>query len=328
MANVRQESTHEADRGDTGAGRLAYVIPAEAVEIGRDDAVDLMEVWRVLWNSRALILTFAAVLVAVGVTYALLATKWYRAETLLVPADVDATRGLLEQLGGLGGLASIAGFDVGEADTAEPLAVLRSREFTRAFIVDNDLLPILFSDEWDAKAQAWKAREAEDQPDLYDAVKYFDEEIRSVREDSKTGLVTVVVEWTDPKLAAAWANSLVSRLNERMRRRSLQETEARVNYLKRELASTSMVALQESIGRLLESELQKAMIARVNDEFAFRIVDRAETPKWRSWPKRSLIVGFTLIAGLLLPSLAALARNAIRKRRNRGTAAERSDLGR
>src|SRR5690606_2767647 len=110
-------------------------------------------------------------------------------------------------------------------------------------------------------------------------IRYFDDNVRSISEDDETGLVTLTVEWIDPEIAAEWANILVERLNERMRRRALLEAESNVGYLQEELAKTGVVTLQQSISRLLESELQKLMLARGNEEFAFRVIDRAQVPK-------------------------------------------------
>jgi uncharacterized protein involved in exopolysaccharide biosynthesis len=212
-----------------------------------------------------------------------------------------------------GGLASLAGITVGGADTAEPIAVLRSAGFARAFIEEGNLLPVLFARKWDAQAGRWKAADPEDWPDMHDAVKFFEEDILSVQEDKRTRLVTVTVNWKDPKLAAEWANELVKRLNERMRQRALREAESSVNYLKRELTEANVVALQQSIGRLLETELQKAMLARVSEEFAFRVVDEATPPKWRSWPRRTQLVALAGVAGIFLSCLFLVIRHAVKK---------------
>jgi uncharacterized protein involved in exopolysaccharide biosynthesis len=281
------------------------------VQIQSGDTIDLLQLWRVLRRRRWLILGVAALVTGLSVLYALFATKWYRAEVLFVPADSRYSEGLLDPFGGLGGLAGLAGINVGRTDSAEPLAVLTSREFTRTFIVEHQLLPVLFAHEWDTKLQRWTTSQLDDQPDLHDGVKFFSDDIRSIRQDQKTGLITLVIEWTDPALAAKWANGLVERLNDRMRKRSLQEAEARVSFLKKELAATNIVTLQQSIARLLESELQQAMIARASEEFAFRIVDRAEVPKWQSRPNRALVIGFALLAGVLLPSLIVVARSSM-----------------
>jgi LPS O-antigen subunit length determinant protein (WzzB/FepE family) len=92
----------------------------------------------------------------------------------------------------------------------------------------------------------------------------------------------------------------VVRLNERLRERALREAETNVAFLRAELAQTSVVTLQQSIGRLLESELQKLMLARGNEEFAFRVIDAASPPKQRVRPKRAQIAILgTILGGML-----------------------------
>jgi uncharacterized protein involved in exopolysaccharide biosynthesis len=149
-----------------------------------------------------------------------------------------------------------------------------------------------------------------------DAVKFFDENVRGVYEDARTGLVTLSVEWKDPSIAAEWANILVKRLNERMRGRALAEAEANVTFLQSEMGSTSIVSLQQSIGRLLEGELQKLMLARGNEEFAFRVIDKAEPPKRRSKPKRALLVILATVLGGVIATLAVVLGSASSKRGN------------
>ena len=54
--------------------------------------------------------------------------------------------------------------------------------------------------------------------------------------------------------------------------------------------ATNVVSLQQSIGRVLESEMQRLMLARGNEEFSFRIIDPAKPPKLPSEPKRAQII--------------------------------------
>ena len=60
--------------------------------------------------------------------------------------------------------------------------------------------------------QTWQVQSGE-APTMEDAYRLFDS-IRNVDEDIQTGLVTVTVDWSDPKLAAEWANGLVQDVNE------------------------------------------------------------------------------------------------------------------
>jgi uncharacterized protein involved in exopolysaccharide biosynthesis len=220
--------------------------------------------------------------------------SWYRAEVLLVPKDENATLGFAGQLAGL---TSLAGIDIGPADTAEAVATLGSRDFAREFIQDEGLLPVLFESQWDPSAKSWRSRDPQEQPDIRDGIEFFDRSIRSVSEDRRTRLVTMAIEWKDPNQAAEWANLLVDRLNERMRRQALMEAEANVKYLQDQLNANTPVALDQAIGKLLEGEMQKLMLARGNRDFAFRVIDRADVPKRRSKPNRVLIVMAATIIG-------------------------------
>jgi uncharacterized protein involved in exopolysaccharide biosynthesis len=260
------------------------------------DQLDLVSLFVVLWAGKWLVLASALLITCGAIAYALAATEWYRSEVLMMPAEKKSL-GLAGQLGGLGGLASLAGITVGDGGTAEPLAVLTSRDFTRSFIEDENLMPILFEEKWDKSAKQWSSPNKDEWPDIRDAIKFFGEKIRGVREDRKTGLITVSIRWTDPEIAANWANLLVNRVNSHMRQRALTAGQANVAYLQRELATATLLPLQESVGRLLETELQKVMMAKGNEEFAFRVIDRADKPKFRESPKRSQIVVVGFLAG-------------------------------
>lgn len=298
-------TTRGPDDGDTRAENsaqeqaqgLVYVSPASIFSGASDDRISLRQIGQILWRGKATIVA-AVIIFAIGsIAYALLAKEIFRAEVLLAPAEEQSA----PIVGGqLGGLAALAGVNVGERTAVEALAVLQSREFARNFIEQLNLMPVFFEQHWDAANKRWKVADPAEAPDIRDGVKFFHKSILKVAEDRSSGLVTVAVEWTDPDTAAEWANVLVRRLNDRLRERALQEAETNVTYLQSELASSNLVTLQESIGRLLESELQQLMLAKGNAEFAFKILDPAVSPKQRERPKRALIaiVG-TMLGGLL-----------------------------
>ncbi len=243
-----------------------------------------------------------------SVLYAFVATEWYRSEVLLAPAEAMAGPNLGGQLGGL---ALLAGVSVDRGNTPEAIATLQSREFVRDFIEHRGLLPLIFSGQWDASANRWINGNGDGAPDIRDAVEVFRKRVLRVDEQPSTGLVRVTVEWTDPELAADWAASLVQQLNIRLRERALIRAESNISYLQEELTQTTVVTLHQSIGRLLESEFQNLMLARGNDEFAFRVIDGATVPKDRVWPKRSLIVVLATILGGMLGVVGVLAIHAL-----------------
>jgi uncharacterized protein involved in exopolysaccharide biosynthesis len=289
--------------------RLAYVIPETAYGRPLGDEVSLRELWGVMWRGKWAIIAVTLLSATASVGYALMATEWFRAEVLLAPASDRAS---LQFGGQLGGLAAIAGVAPRGGDVAEAIATLKSRELARAFIEDEGLLTVFFADEWDAENKRW-LRDGQGQGrDTRDAIEYFHANVLRVQQDRQTGLVTLAVEWTDPAFVADWAGKLVTRVNERLRDRALREAEANIAYLEAELANTGVVTLQQTIGRLLESELQKLMLARGNDEFAFKVVDPADAPKRRVRPRRTIIVVIGTMLGGMLAVFGVFAVHAIR----------------
>lgn len=299
------------DKGTPGpAERLVYVMPEQALSGTADDEISLRDLWRILWRGKWIVIAVTAFFAVGAVIYALAHTHWYRAEVLLAPTDSKSA----PTLGGqLGGLAALAGVSVNGARSAEPLAVLGSRDFATEFIEEFGLLQVFFDDEWDDTEGKWREPNPAKWPDTRDAVKYFHENILSVREDPQSRLVTLAIEWTDPDIAANWATAVTHRLNARLRERALLEAESNVAFLRAELSQTNLLTLQQSIGRLLESELQKLMLARGSEEFAFRIIDAAVPPKRPVRPKRFLIALIGTVLGCLLGIISVFALHATRR---------------
>lgn len=289
MGNVRSEPRHpEPNPQPEAQALMAAVMP--------EREVSFVELWHVFWRYKWITLLVAVPITLATAVYSLMMPEWYRAESLLVPSEERSTPPIAGQLGGL---AALAGVSIGGGQ-AEAVAVLRSRDFVRAFVKDEGLLPLLYQDvsiDEDDRAQSASV------PDLRRAVREFRRDILSVQEERATGHVTVRVQWTDAALAASWTNRIVDRLNTHMRRRALAEAEANVAYLQAELRTTELLTLQQSIGRLLETELQKLMLAKGTEEFAFRVIDRAEPPLVRARPRRALMVSVAGVFSVMLSML-------------------------
>jgi len=304
MSDISRESEIKSSK------RVVYVLPADDVVLARYDQMNLATLMGVLSDGKKLIIIVTTILVFLTAIYSLIATQWYRADVLVILAGEKSTGGLSEQLGAFGGIAQLAGLRVGDSDDTEALAVLRSRNFIRKFIDAEGLWSVL------EEERVWLKFDQIAEQDSRDTVRFFRENILRVIKDKKTGLITVGVEWTDPEIAAEWANLLVDRLNNQMRQRSLRQAESSIGFLKNEMAIANVVALQQSVARLLESEMQNAMLARVSDEFAFRVVDRAEAPNRRSWPKRTQLVLIAGILGLFVSSMGIVVRHSVHSANN------------
>ncbi len=269
----------------------------------------LLELWRV---RLAVALTVVLCTLAGGLT-GLLMTKQYEASVVLSPATDNMSTGRLGGLASLaaqyGGLASLAGLSIpGQGKKEEVLAVLQSELLTESYIRENDLLPVLYSDRWDPVSKKWKTTDPKKTPTLWKAYKYFNKQIRQVKEDRKSGLVLMTIKWKDPNVAAKWANDLVKKTNDYLRAKAISESERHIDYLNDQLKKITIIEAQKTIYTLLQEEINSQMIAKGREEYALKVIDPAVAPELASslGAKALAAVGFACGLFLAVAGVAAI----------------------
>lgn len=275
---------------------------------------------RLFWFRRVLILGVAGATTVIFVAAAFLMTPIYRSTTILVPSgDQRSSMGAIgDALGQLGGLAALAGVNVSSgSESDEAMAVLKSRQFTDKFIAENGLAEKFFSEKWDQYAKEWRV-EAQEQPTPAQAYAYFDERVRTVSRDVKTGMVTLKIDWRDRTEGADWANELVRRINIEMRERAIEKANASLAYLQAELQRTSEIGTREAISRLIEAQIRQRMLANVTEEYAFRVVDKAMVADKDQVvrPRKLVLLLLGVFAGLFLGAAGAIVASAVSGYRN------------
>jgi hypothetical protein len=243
----------------------------------------------------------------VGAAAVWISPKKYEATVVVSPQTGTSNSGELSSLGSaasqLGGIASLAGLSLGgNSAKAESIATLQSEALTERYIQENGLLPTLFPRKWDSQKNNWKTSDESKIPTLWQGNRLFDDKLRRVKENSRNGLVTLGITWTDSKIAASWANGLVKLTNEYLRDKAIKESEKNIAYLNEEALKTSVVRTRDSIYSLMESEIRKEMLARGSDEYALKIIDPAVAPEKPSSPQPVLWILAALCIGLLLSS--------------------------
>lgn len=263
------------------------------------------EALQLLWSRRLLLGCCAVALGIIAGIIGWLLPRQYEAQVLVVPVVNNSPEDQLGALGGLasqfGGLASLAGINIeGSTKKAEYVAVLQSQALTQKYVADNDLLPILYAKKWDPAHNRWKVTNPKKIPTLWQANLLFKNHIRTVATDQKTGLVTLTITWTNPQLAATWANGMVAMANDYLRDQAIAESERDIAYLTDQGAKNGQIGLKESIYAIMQTELNKAMFARGNKEFAFNVIDPAFVPERPSslGGEAWAVIGF--LCGLLL----------------------------
>jgi uncharacterized protein involved in exopolysaccharide biosynthesis len=265
-------------------------------------------VWHIIWRDRLFVLIVIAMSVGTALLYLLNARDWYRAEVVLQPLKNAASNDLSGRFGEFTDLLGTVNSD----NTDESIAVLKSREFTADFIADQNLLPVLFSRTSNFWLNRVKNFSVSKQPDLGDGVEYFDTVVRKVSKDRRTGLVKISIQWTDPVRATLWANLLAERINRRMREVALEESRRKVAFIENQMASSDVVALRDSLGRILDRELKILVATQETGGAAFKILDRAEMPKCPYAPPVILVLFLAFSYGFLGSAVVLFVKHVAR----------------
>ena len=285
-----------------------------------DDEIDLRELFMVLWSGKWLISAVTGLAAAISVVVALSLPNIYTASALLAPAESSGggLSGLMKQYGGLTSLAGVS-LPGGEEGSRAQLGMqlMKSRAFIGDFVERRDILPELMAVEsWDAgsgkiifdpddyeTATGTWVRDVDlpkqPKPSLLEAHEEF-MDILGVSEDKQTGYVTVSVDHHSPVIAAQWVNWLIEDVNAAVKAQDVTEAQKSIEYLKQQVANTSLADLQAMFFELIQSQTETVMLAEVRPEYVFKTIDPAVVPEEKSKPSRALIcVLGTLLGGML-----------------------------
>ena len=299
----------------------------------REGVIDLVELWRVFWSGKWILLATTLLFVAIGVAYALWLPNVYKSEALLAPvsSEEEGLSGLASQFGGL---ASLAGVNLkgggGIEDTALALEILQSRQFLGNFIKKHQLLvPLMAAKGWDREQdklvideslydlgkQEWVRPISPPfgaEPSELEAYRAF-LDILSVEQDSSNSLITISIEHYSAQIAKNWVDLLVDEINFEMKTRDLLEANKSIEYLEQQLEKTNLNELQKVLFQLIEEQTKTIMFAEVREQYAFKTIDPAFVAELKAGPKRALIVILVGMLGGILAMILVLTRHFILK---------------
>lgn len=236
--------------------------------------ISLSDIARALFRQKFRVILIGCVLaVSFGVLY-ITATPKYESTLVAVPSLESGGAGVLGSLvGNLGPLADIAGGGLsgGSSSAAEAGALLESRALLRDFIQLRNLLPVLYAQRWSEAKSEW----IDQAPNLEQAVDLLERSIVSITQDRSERTVKVRVRWTDPEVAANWANQLVALANEQVRKREIRKAEHAIRILRSAFEENVQIEIRQVILRLIENHMQQLTLIQVREQYAFDVIDPA-----------------------------------------------------
>jgi uncharacterized protein involved in exopolysaccharide biosynthesis len=301
----------------------------------QDDEIDLAELWHAIWAGKFTIIIISMIFAVASVFFALSKPDIYKASAILAPASSEGGAGGLGALAGqFGGLASMAGINLGGSGgvdkTALALEILKSRSFIEGFITKHDLLiPLMASKNWDMPNDAlildeelydevhnkW-VREVKapkkTEPSHWEAFEEFSE-LLTVSQDKTSSMVNIDIEFYSPALAKQWLVWLIQDINEFMRVQDQIEAKASIDYLTKQLDNIKVATMETVFYQLIEEQTKNMMLTMVKKEYVLKTIDPAQVPDTKDKPKRALIVVLGTMLGGMLSVLLVFIRYFSRK---------------
>lgn len=286
-----------------------------------NDLIELNAIFSTIWAKKLWIIlgTFVGAVFAIMLAFS--AKQLYQSDTVLVPvSDYGAQMGGAG-LGSVGGLASLAGIDLGSKDAAtiKRIEYISSRRFLIPFLKTHQLKPFLFSERWDSESKEWlphvwykrlwafiRGRELTMIPSDLDAYAVFlDDHIR-VEENKLSGFINLSIWLQDAQKAQDVTFALIEEVNTQIREQEREKITSRITFLQSEAENARMNEIKVALFGLIESEYKQFMLVNVAAEYAFEVLDYPQLPERLSRPSKVLYAISGLFLGFFLSMVIVL----------------------
>ena len=290
--------------------------------------VDLRKLFSVLWQGKLVILLITFIFALISVVYAVRSPNIYQSVTVLSSSEGSQSGALSSLANQYGGLAAMAGISIGGGDSSKvdkALKVLNSWPFIDSFIKQYQLKPKLLAvkgwdegantllydlDIFDPNTNEWNQDEfpLKGQPSDFDAYIAFTK-LFKVTKDSKTGFVTIAIEYYSPYIANEWLILIKETINEQFQRKDIVESQKNIDYLKSQILTTEVSEMVSVFYKMIETQTKTLMLAKVSDEYLLKTVVPAKVAEQKIKPKRAIVCIIGTLIGAFLGVFVVLIRN-------------------
>lgn len=226
-------------------------------------------------------------------------------------------------LGSLGGLASLAGVNLGSNDTYSPEVLqkmLTSTSILASFAREQDIVPELMAVEsfsmedrefeynreiFNPESRTWVRKVAYPAtviPSDSEVAHAFRKNL-SVNYDRATKLITVGYTSLSPEFSKKLVTNLVEHLNNVVRQKETVSAQTTIEHIEKVLLETNSIEVKVALQAILEEQYKKSTLAQTRSDYALMTVDPAALPFEKSGPNRATICLAIVVIGVGLSIL-------------------------
>jgi LPS O-antigen subunit length determinant protein (WzzB/FepE family) len=285
-----------------------------------DDEINIRHILNIIWKGKLQIITLTVLFSVAAVIFSLSLPNIYQSKALL--SSVSEESGV--NLGGSGGLASIAGINLANqqgGNSTKALEKVRTLSFFEENILPNIFLPDLMAiNSWDPISNTITYNEDKfsketknwnEIPSTQQSYKVFMSKL-GIIQNQNTGFVTISVKHQSPLIAKAWTELIVDQLNFFFRMKDKEEAEAAMNFLNFQIAQTSYTEIKQVIAQLLQQKMKQLTLIEANKYYVFSYLDPPAVMEEKVEPRRSSISILGAVLGLMLGILIVIIRQYLK----------------
>lgn len=297
------------------------------------DEIQINKLINIIWQSKIFIICLTSIFAITAAMLALYTPNEYRSTVLLAPATQSSGAGGLAKLAGqFGGLASLAGIDIGgnaaEDKSIFAMEIIKTWGFLEKFIDENEIhVQVIATKGWnsatnelvidqniyDVTNNRWVAESDENKnedgkPSSWEMYEELKDRI-AINQDKNSGLISLSVEHFSPHIAKEWTDKLVDAINRHIQDKDREEATRSIEYLNEKIDETNNAEMQIIFYQLIEEQTKTLMLAEVSSEYALKTLSPAKVPEVKVKPNRALIVILGIFLGAMLSVLIVLIRN-------------------
>lgn len=254
-----------------------------------NDEIDLKDILRIIWKRKFWIAGFVIFVCAVTVFTVLKMDNIYESKAVLRPVQ-NSTNQMSSALSNLGGLANLAGINIGSGGNVSPYnsmnAIVNDADFIYSFVTENKFESKIVDD-----YSEFSLTEKYKENQKFFVVKAFKDNFGFI-EDSKTGLMTMYFQNKDREFSKKVVDMLLKETSLKYQTIEMENIDERINKYKNEIDKTSDIALKNKLAEVVAGLIQSKVLSQAQEFYGFDILVKPSVPDEldKIKPRRSLIV--------------------------------------
>ena len=292
-----------------------------------EDEIDLRELWQTIVKGKKIIVLIVVIVVSLTLVYALKIPNVYKSQTILIPTAEEGG----SSLGGLGGLAAMAGISIGGGGSMSPdiafNSLLNNYDFMKKFVVKNKIVEHYSDPQVDKnyvfalgfrgvydffKSEASENGSEDDK--IFKVVKKVKSSV-SISSDKKSGLITASYSDSDRAYAPLVIDAFLRDASSYLVENNLKIIDKKLRYFSSEMQIAEAFELRQSLSSMISKILQEKVMMKSKEHYQCDVLTSA-TPAYikdKTKPKRGLIMVVSFITSIILGIFLVFFLEFIRK---------------